>query len=465
MPPQPTTEPRREDSAARLRDRVIRLVDAIHERRLTATLAQALVDQVVLRLDIPISWSKSGHHVKIKKMTLADWSDDRLYVKMDLNYKKTRGFPQYSTTGTARGRFDVSFTDAPSICLSDLTITELNLRRVPNWLDNTWIRNKINSKIPDTLCVPIPDKLVLDELVLDPNPVSGGSPVTCEIQLNGPARHEGATVLLTSSEPSIVTIPASVTFQLAATTAQFPLLTQPVEQPRNVNISARLDLVTKSVTLAVVPLALESLKLSPTTVKGGNPTTCTIRLTGMAPAGGSQVTIATNPANVAQAPATITVPAGDEDVAVEIPSAAVTSAVTVTISGTFRGATKTATLTVVPKKANLIVKTVNFFDTQGNGITAPEAGRAFKACINVVNVGDAQAAASKLRVDLYKSGGGVTSWEKDIPVLAPSTGATSCIDVPALEAGHYYDFNMYADFYNVVNESDENNYGHYGQAM
>jgi hypothetical protein len=119
--------------------------------------------------------------------------------------------------------------------------------------------------------------------------------------------------------------------------------------------------------------------------------------------------------NVAQTPATTTVPAGDEGVVVEIPTAGVTSTVTVTISGTFRGATKTATLTVVPKKANLTIKAVNFFDVQGNAITAPEAGRAFRMCINVVNVGDAQAAASKLRVDLYKSGGGVTSWEKPFP--------------------------------------------------
>jgi len=110
---------------------------------------------------------------------------------------------------------------------------------------------------------------------------------------------------------------------------------------------------------------------------------------------------------------------------------------------------------------------VIYYDTSGSGISQPQAGQAFTMCINVVNIGQAKADSSTLRVTLFQSGNPaqeIKRWDKGVPALNPGagTGATEpCIDVPALSAGYTYDFNIYVDVDNGVAESNENNnYGH-----
>jgi len=34
--------------------------------------------------------------------------------------------------------------------LTDITVNELNLNNVPNWIDNTWIRNYLNQQFGGT---------------------------------------------------------------------------------------------------------------------------------------------------------------------------------------------------------------------------------------------------------------------------------------------------------------------------
>ena len=90
-----------------------------------------------------------------------------------------------------------------------------------------------------------------------------------------------------------------------------------------------------------------SLTVAPTSVTGGNGSTGTVTLDGVAPAGGSVVALASSDTSTATVPATVTVPAGSLAASFPIATNSVASTTGVSISGTFNG-TQAALLTVVP---------------------------------------------------------------------------------------------------------------------
>jgi hypothetical protein len=38
------------------------------------------------------------------------------------------------------------------VCMTNIDVTSLDLHNVPNWLDNTWIRQWLNASLPNTVC-------------------------------------------------------------------------------------------------------------------------------------------------------------------------------------------------------------------------------------------------------------------------------------------------------------------------
>ena len=76
-------------------------------------------------------------------------------------------------------------------------------------------------------------------LTLNPTYIIGGSPVQGTIRLGNPAPAGGATVTLSSGNPSLVGVPSSVVMPAGATSATFTVTTQPVNQdPSRVGITA-----------------------------------------------------------------------------------------------------------------------------------------------------------------------------------------------------------------------------------
>lgn len=139
--------------------------------------AVASEDQLrqVLELGIgsafPIKQSKKGEHVTLSRPDLRGFDCPNLTLEMRLRvrYQKTRGVPQYSTSGQARLRSPVavrvnhspvprgaklaaSQVQSADVCLTDVDVIALNLKRVPNWLDNTWIRKIANRKLSNQHC-------------------------------------------------------------------------------------------------------------------------------------------------------------------------------------------------------------------------------------------------------------------------------------------------------------------------
>ena len=98
--------------------------------------------------------------------------------------------------------------------------------------------------------------------------------------------------------------------------------------------------------------ALSALELDPTSVTGGTSSTGTVTLTAAAPAGGVSVALASSDTAVATVPASVTVAEGSTSASFAVSTSEVGSDTSVTISGTFDGTTRTATLAVTAATAS-----------------------------------------------------------------------------------------------------------------
>jgi hypothetical protein len=100
--------------------------------------------------------------------------------------------------------------------------------------------------------------------------------------------------------------------------------------------------------------SLSSLTLNPTSVSGGSTSQGTVTLTGAAPSGGSVVTLASSNTTVATVPSSVTIPAGATSATFVVTTYSVAAPTSVTISASYGGVSKTATLTVTPPSADTV---------------------------------------------------------------------------------------------------------------
>src|SRR5882672_2496711 len=184
-------------------------------------------------------------------------------------------------------------------------------------------------------------------LTLSPTSVIGGSPSTGTATVSGPALASGAQVLLSSSNRA-ASVPSSVTIPPGATSATFPVTTLAVAVSTPITISASYAGVTQNATLTVTPPTLTLLRLNPSSVNGGSPSTGTVMLSGPAPTGGAVVTLISSNTTAATVPLSVTIPAGGNTTAFPVTTVAVTVSTTVNISASYASVTKTASLIVTP---------------------------------------------------------------------------------------------------------------------
>jgi hypothetical protein len=188
----------------------------------------------------------------------------------------------------------------------------------------------------------------ISALSLSPVSVVSGTNSTATVTLVNNAPAGGAVISLTSADTNVATTPASVTVAAGTKSATFTVATSGVSTNSTVAISATYAGSSRSANLTVLPAALSSVSISPTTVIGGVSSTGTVTLSGTAPTAGAVVTLSsTNTA--ASKPASVTVPAGQTTATFTITTVPVSAIVTGTISGTYLGVTRaSATLTVNP---------------------------------------------------------------------------------------------------------------------
>jgi hypothetical protein len=180
-------------------------------------------------------------------------------------------------------------------------------------------------------------------LTLSPTAVVGGSSSTGTVTLNGPAPAGGVVVTLSDNNGSAQT-PANVAIAAGATSATFTITTTAVASATSVSVSATYN-TTRNATLTINPPTLTSLTLNPSTVVGGNSSTGTVTLNGPAPSAGSVVALTSSRTSAAQVPSSVTIPSNANSATFTVTTSLVhgTSA---RISGTYRGTTRNATLTI-----------------------------------------------------------------------------------------------------------------------
>jgi hypothetical protein len=181
-----------------------------------------------------------------------------------------------------------------------------------------------------------------------PNPVVGGNPSTGTVTLTSAAPSGGAVVSLGSAS-SAVTVPGNVSVSQGATSATFGIATSVVTNQTLATVSATYSGITKTTTVTVNPAAaaaLATLSLNPTGVKGGGSVTGTVTLSAPAPASGATVTLTSSNPALASVPASVLVSVGTTSKAFTVNTAATRKNASVTISASYAGVTKTATLTV-----------------------------------------------------------------------------------------------------------------------
>jgi len=188
-----------------------------------------------------------------------------------------------------------------------------------------------------------------DAIALNPTAVSSGTPSQGTLSLANAAPSGGISIGLSSSNPTVASVPSSVLVPGGSTSANFTVTTYPVSSTTNVTITASFAGGPKSATLAVSPPAasLSSVATSPTSVTGGTSSTGTVTLTGAAGTGGVVINLASSdPA--ASVPANVTVIAGASSATFPITTSPVSVTTNVTITATQGSITRTAPLTVNP---------------------------------------------------------------------------------------------------------------------
>jgi hypothetical protein len=188
----------------------------------------------------------------------------------------------------------------------------------------------------------------VSSISMNPTTVTGGQTASGTVTLNIPAPNDGVTISLSSSTASAV-VPTMVTVAAGTTTASFTVSTSAVTTSAAAVITASLNGGSRTASLTITPqvaLALSSLTVSPTSVKGGTAVAGTVTLTTAAPTGGTKVSLRTNQALVTTVPASVTVPAGATTTNFSITTKSFLTTWNVTITATYNGINKTAPLTV-----------------------------------------------------------------------------------------------------------------------
>ncbi len=184
----------------------------------------------------------------------------------------------------------------------------------------------------------------------------GGTPVTGTVSLDAVAPAGGTTVGLTSSVPTLVTVPATVLVPAGSVSATFAVTSIQTAVETPVTLTATFPAATASVTLTVLASpTVASVSLSPTSVTGGTTSTATVTLTGPAPAGGATITLASANTSIATVPASVAVPAGSTSATFTVTTSLESATTSVGISAAYHDTTRSAVLTVtgVPGVASL----------------------------------------------------------------------------------------------------------------
>ncbi len=184
-------------------------------------------------------------------------------------------------------------------------------------------------------------------LTINPTGLNGGAFANGSVSINATPLTQSITIALSSNKTS-AQLPSSVTIAANSTSAIFGITTNPISSSEVNTITAQIGSSSKTATLTVFAAPVSSLSVSPTNVVGGSNSvvTGTITLAAVAGPNGNLISLSSSNTAVASVPSSILVPAGSSIATFTVSDKAVSSNQTVTLTSTFEGNQKTATLTV-----------------------------------------------------------------------------------------------------------------------
>jgi hypothetical protein len=197
--------------------------------------------------------------------------------------------------------------------------------------------------------------LVLTSLTVAPTNLTGGTPSTGTIALNGAAPTGGVVVTLTSNNPQAAKVPASVTIPAGALTATFTITTSQVQSSTFVTITASYNGITRIAALVVQKLTLSTLTISPVSVLGSTTATGTVSLNGPAPPGGVAVALLSSNSQVATVPSSVLVGAGATTATFTVNTIPVPTNTSVLISASFNSVGRAQLTVQAPTFTSLTV--------------------------------------------------------------------------------------------------------------
>jgi hypothetical protein len=181
------------------------------------------------------------------------------------------------------------------------------------------------------------------------NPTSLGQSAvsTCTVTLTQIAPAGGSSVTLASNNASL-TVPASVTVAAGATIATLSATAAAsIASNQTATVTATLGTSSKTATISLLaPVLVSGVACNPTSLGQSAVSTCTVTLTQTAPAGGSNVTLASNNASLTL-PASVTVPSGATTAMFNATAAAsIASNQGATVTATLGTSSQTATISL-----------------------------------------------------------------------------------------------------------------------
>ena len=216
--------------------------------------------------------------------------------------------------------------------------------------------------------------------------VAGGSTVTGTVFTNAPAPTGGLNIRLQSSNATLAQVPMFVTVPAQKLSTDFSVQAGNPVSGQDVNVTASAGSTTRTASLRVLPSNFPSLvtvAVNPSSGTGGVPLTGTITLSAAAPIGGVTVALESNDMSV-QVPASVAVLGGRTTMDFIVSTTAVATVHAVTITASFGGVSRTASVTVNPPlMLTLDTNTTSGGNTVTGTVTLPDAAPAGGAMVTV----------------------------------------------------------------------------------
>jgi len=215
----------------------------------------------------------------------------------------------------------------------------------------------------------------LESVTVNPTTVQGGASATGTVTISAAAPTGGMTFILISNRTA-AKIPASVTVSAGQTSATFPISTSIVDAATTATITCKLGSVFKQADLAINPLLVTSVGITPSSLIEGDTATGSITVSDAALKGGRVIKLTSNSPAIS-VPTTVNLVQGKSTASFAVTSNRVNAQTTAQITATL--GTSSASTTVMVSQGVSYTFALNTFQTAGGSDVWGQINLAFNA--------------------------------------------------------------------------------------